>query len=300
MTERERQREALAQTAARLFLGRMPPAWVRRHEEDVRQVARIAAWRAEERYVASRGAYSTFLVTAVERRLLNYLRDANRHDQPCLPLDGLTEDGEPLESAIPGDLGQYDERLIVQSQLVTARRAWKHLPTRERQAVRALYGHGLNQSEAAARMGVTPQYVSRMARRGLASLRRKVSGGYSGKAVTRCISEGCGRPAMALGLCNACYQWGRTIRKETGHDAMPEYRREKSHQDRLSACLQETLRLIREHGDTTLERLQVQLGTKYRTMHNRLQSLKSRGYVECIPVRNGEANGPYIWRAVQC
>jgi RNA polymerase sigma factor (sigma-70 family) len=291
VTERDHQR--LSQAAAVEFLRGMAPSWAAQHGDDARQVARIAAWQADEEYDAGKGKYVTFIYECVRRKLLNYLTHTQRKWQPCLPLDGLTNDGEPLECAIPGDLGRYDERVVSQAEREQMWRLVRRLPAKERQAVRALYGRGQSRDVAAQKIGMAGASVSRLARKGVRRL-QSLAGTKNLWLARRCLTPGCLIPRQGLGYCHCCYAklWQR--------NALPTHPRlrEKTRPGKgLSAVQVETLRLVGE-GKATVPELQPYVTISARNLFARLSRLEKWGLLKSE--LRGHPTGGYqrAWRVV--
>jgi RNA polymerase sigma factor (sigma-70 family) len=289
-------REALAQFAAADFLRGMGAGWIRIHEDDVRQEARIAAWRAEQAYDPARGAYGPFIKQSVTRKLINYLRDTQRRVQLTLPLDApCNEEGDRWEEVLPGEAVPLDVELIRRTETETAWRALWTLPVPHRRAVRAVYGRGEGLADAGRRLGLSPQHVGRISRAGLVTLREAVQRGVAARPARKCLSEQCQRVRTTLGYCNRCYQRRRT--NEEASETPPQLR-QISRGRQLSAKQHATLAAVRQAEWVTTTALLAALGLQYRTLMYRLERLEAWGYIASLRQQHASGGMERIWRVL--
>jgi RNA polymerase sigma factor (sigma-70 family) len=108
--------------------------------EDAVQEAFLAAWRNADRFMPERAKASTWLLTFVHRRAVDFVRREERRRVEPLP-----ETSEPSGSAAE-DAWLRFERERVQAAL-------RQLPDQQREALELAYYGGFTQSELAERLG---------------------------------------------------------------------------------------------------------------------------------------------------
>jgi RNA polymerase sigma-70 factor (ECF subfamily) len=128
--------------------------------EDAVQEAFLAAWRNADRFMPERAKASTWLLTFVHRRAVDFVRREER--RRAEPLTQTTE-ASPAGSA-EEDAWLRFERERVQSAL-------RRLPDQQREAIELAYYGGFSQSELAERLGQPVGTIKSRMFTGLARLR---------------------------------------------------------------------------------------------------------------------------------
>jgi RNA polymerase sigma-70 factor (ECF subfamily) len=126
--------------------------------EDAVQEAFLAAWRNADRFMPERAKASTWLLTFVHRRAVDFVRREERRRVEPLP-----ETTEPSGSAAE-DAWLRFERERVQAAL-------RQLPDQQREALELAYYGGFTQSELAERLGQPVGTIKSRMFAGLARLR---------------------------------------------------------------------------------------------------------------------------------
>lgn len=116
--------------------------------EDVVQEVFLAVWRDPSRYVADRGAFSSWLLTLVHHKAVDAVRREGVHRRRQVAMDDETTDRLAPES--PG----ADQDAIGAVVALDVRSALKLLPTEQRTAMMLAYYGGYTQREVAALVGV--------------------------------------------------------------------------------------------------------------------------------------------------
>jgi len=131
--------------------------------EEVLQDLFLQLWRTANRYDASRGSMTAWLMVMARNRAISRLRRGDRHvtDDP---------DGYLLESAAaPGNLEDEAVRLQMATRL---RAAMAGLPGEQREALELAYFEGMTQTEIAERTGAPLGTVKSRVRAALQSLKQ--------------------------------------------------------------------------------------------------------------------------------
>jgi RNA polymerase sigma factor (sigma-70 family) len=138
--------------------------------EDAVQEGFLTAWRNADRFMPERGKASTWLLTLVHRRAVDFVRREDRRRAEPLP-----ETGEPAPSAsAEEDAWLRFERERVQGAL-------RQLPDQQREALELAYYGGFSQSELAERLGQPVGTIKSRMFSGLARLRELLAEPGSGE-----------------------------------------------------------------------------------------------------------------------
>ena len=116
--------------------------------EDVVQEVFLAVWRDPSKYVADRGAFSSWLLTLVHHKAVDAVRREGVHRRRQVAMDDETTDR--LAPATPG----ADVDAIGAVVAGDVRSALRDLPTEQRTAMMLAYYGGYTQREVAALVGV--------------------------------------------------------------------------------------------------------------------------------------------------
>jgi len=116
--------------------------------EDVVQEAFLAVWRDPSKYVAERGAFSSWLLTLVHHKAVDAVRREGVHRRRQVAMDEETTDR--LAPETPG----ADVDAIGAVVANDVRDALRQLPTEQRTAMLLAYYGGYTQREVAALVGV--------------------------------------------------------------------------------------------------------------------------------------------------
>ena len=110
--------------------------------QDAVQEAFLAIWRSADRFLAERGKASTWILTLVHRRAVDFVRREDRRR------------GEPLESAAePVASGTTEDEAELGFERRVVQEALRRLTPEQREALELGYYGGLTQSELAERLG---------------------------------------------------------------------------------------------------------------------------------------------------
>ena len=126
--------------------------------EDAVQEAFLAAWRNADRFMPERAKASTWLLTFVHRRAVDFVRREERRRAEPLP-----ETSEPSGSA--------DEDAWLRFERERVQTALRQLPDQQREALELAYYGGFTQSELAERLGQPVGTIKSRMFAGLARLR---------------------------------------------------------------------------------------------------------------------------------
>jgi RNA polymerase sigma-70 factor (ECF subfamily) len=140
----------------------------RRAAEEVTQDAFVSLWRAAPSYDAGRGALSTWLLSMVRNRSIDWLRREARHSRDLELDDARVEQ-------VQAD-GQMEEDLADREESGRARQFLAGLPSEQRQVIELAYFKGLSQTEVAAAVRIPLGTVKGRQRLALAKLRRVLAG----------------------------------------------------------------------------------------------------------------------------
>jgi RNA polymerase sigma factor (sigma-70 family) len=116
--------------------------------EDVVQEVFLAVWRDPSKYVADRGAFSSWLLTLVHHKAVDAVRREGVHRRRQVAMDDETTDR--LAPQTPG----ADVAAIGAVVAGDVRSALRDLPTEQRTAMMLAYYGGYTQREVAALVGV--------------------------------------------------------------------------------------------------------------------------------------------------
>ncbi len=173
--------EVIAQRVASIATRRMLPGLDR---DDLRQVARIAAWQAESRFDPARGvSLGSYVATSVRWALANEMRDRDHLPRSLRACANriLTETGEaPGWAAVPVALEDVLEPRAEEdpAELALARVEAAHLdaalarlPAREREVIVCHFWQGQTCATIGAGLGIGKGTVWRILQAGLCRLR---------------------------------------------------------------------------------------------------------------------------------
>ncbi len=144
--------------------------------DDLRQVARLAAWRsiapsAPTPFDPDRGNLTLWVKGAMGSALWAYVRKERKRRDGTVYLDDWTIDGRPVLDVVPCDdaNGRRSQASIEASECLVY---LDKLTEKQRRAIQLRYLDGLTLRDAAKVIGKSAQDVLNWERRGLAALRR--------------------------------------------------------------------------------------------------------------------------------
>jgi RNA polymerase sigma-70 factor, ECF subfamily len=126
--------------------------------KDVTQEVFVSAWRARDRFDASKGSLAAWLMAIAKNRLIDNVRGEERHAS-------RRADGEAVEIRVESEVERVGERMLVADAL-------EALPERSRTLIELAYLGGLTHTEIAERTALPLGTVKSEIRRGLARIRR--------------------------------------------------------------------------------------------------------------------------------
>jgi RNA polymerase sigma-70 factor (ECF subfamily) len=128
--------------------------------EDVTQATFVSAWRGRQSYRRERGSFQSWLIGIVKRRVIDHLRDNERHR---LADQAVRQQPEP-------DQIHHIERVIDQ---VAISDALERLPEAQRRVLKLAFYDDLTHTQIASVTGMPLGTVKSYLRRGLLSLRER-------------------------------------------------------------------------------------------------------------------------------
>jgi RNA polymerase sigma-70 factor (ECF subfamily) len=139
-----------------------------RAAEEATQDAFLSLWRTASSYDVTRGALSTWLLSIVRNRSIDWLRREARHDRDLEIDDALVE---RLQAA------DCTEREVAdREQSRHARELLAGLPSRQRQVIELAFFNGLTQSEIAAKLNAPLGTIKSRQRLALTKLHQALIG----------------------------------------------------------------------------------------------------------------------------
>jgi RNA polymerase sigma-70 factor, ECF subfamily len=135
--------------------------------EEATQDTFLTLWRTADRYEASRGTLTTWLLSIVRNRSIDCLRREGRHAH-CLEIDEVLVDR--LEAS-----ERTEEQAISREESRHARQLLTSLPTEQRQVIELAYFSGLTQTEIAANVGIPLGTVKGRQRLALTKMHRRLA-----------------------------------------------------------------------------------------------------------------------------
>lgn len=136
-----------------------------REHEQFRQAARVALWRAWQRYDEEKGHFAPFASRSIRGAMLDLLKQENRVEEHIIQ----TED-----ELLYGYVETEDKSIVVEKWSEKTFHVLEQLTKKEKQLIHWLFVEGLTQKECAEKAKISPAGIKKRRERLLVKLKQQL------------------------------------------------------------------------------------------------------------------------------